>query len=169
MSQKRSSARGLLIALGAAAVPAFLAFWFLKGGGGIEEPTSPVAPPPAQPPSKERAKNKPRKRTDPHAARLDEARMWYDKSFFDERGRHRRLSGAKVQTLFSEADKRGYPSIPGFAWKSKQTAIYQDLLRRDRDDPDANRFFGKVPLADYDGFFDLFRRMRTRRRSRASS
>ncbi|MHC4729234.1 MAG: hypothetical protein ACYS6Z_01430 [Planctomycetota bacterium] len=157
MSQKRSSSRGLLIALAAAAVPAGLAFWFLKDRG-IEEPSSPGAPPPAQPPSAERAV-KPKERTDPHAAARDEARAWYDQSFFDERGRHRRLSAAKVQALFLEADARGYPSIPGFAWKSKQTAIYQDRLRRDRDDPDANRFFGKVPLADYDGFFELFRRM----------
>ena len=156
-AHRRSSARGLLIALGAAAVPAFLAFWFLKDSP-IEEPTSPGAPPPAQPPPAERAA-KPKERTDPGTAARDEARAWYDKNFFDERGRHRKLSGAKVKALFSEAEKRGYPSVLGPAWKVKQTSVYTDLLRRDADDPDANRFFGKVPLADYKGFFELFRHM----------
>ncbi|MHC5031022.1 MAG: hypothetical protein ACYTGU_09220 [Planctomycetota bacterium] len=157
---QRSSSRGLLIALAAAAVPAFLAYWFLKDRG-IEEPSTPGAVPPGQPPPAERAKEPaaPKEREDPHAARRDEARAWYDKSFFDERGRHRRLSGAEVHALFLEAEKRGYPAIPAFAWNSKQKSVYSDLLRRHPDDPDANRFYGRVPLADYEGFFELFRRM----------
>jgi hypothetical protein len=160
MAQRRSPARGLLIAVAAAAVPVVLAVWLLKDSG-IEEPSSPGAPPPGQPPPAERAEKPPppKERTDPHAARRDAARAWYDKSFFDERGRHRRLSGAKVKALFQEAEKRGYPSIPAVAWRSKQKSVYTDLLRRDRDDPDANRFFGRIPLADYDGFFELFRHM----------
>jgi hypothetical protein len=158
MSPKRSSSRGILIAVAAAAVPVALAAYFILKGRGIEEPPSP--PTAEAPPAKPAVKPPPPKAPeDPHAAARDAARAWYHESFFDERGRLRRLSAAKIRKLFEEAKRRGYPAIPGFAWKTKQTSVYQDLLRRDPDDPDANRFLGRVPLADYDGFFELFRRM----------
>lgn len=158
---RRSSFRGYLIAIAAAAVPVFLAIWFLKDRG-IEEPSSPGGPPPEPPPpaeSVQAGKKEAPKPADPHAARREDAKRWFDRSFFDERGHYRKLSGARVQALFREAEKLGYPSIPGFAWGSKQKSVYSDLLRREPDDPDANRFFGRIPLADYEGFFELFRRM----------
>ncbi len=157
---QRSSFRGYLVAIAAAAVPVFLAVWFLKDRS-IEEPSSPGGPPPPARPAEPApaAREETPKPADPHAARREDARSWYDRSFFDERGRYRELSGPRVQALFREAEKLGYPSIPGFAWGSKQKAVYSDLLRREPDDPDANRFFGRIPLADYEGFFELFRRM----------
>lgn len=119
-------------------------------GGGSDE-AEPAAPPPA-PPKKEVAK-------DPHEERRDKARWWYEEQFFDFRGRAKPLTGQQVHDLFAEAEKKGYPEIPGIEWDEKKKKVYERLLDREPDDPDANRAFGRTPLSDFPDFFDVFRRI----------
>ncbi|MHC4339409.1 MAG: hypothetical protein ACYSX0_04235 [Planctomycetota bacterium] len=101
----------------------------------------------------------PQQPADPHENARNEARWWYEEQFLDYAGRVKTLSGRKIHALFAEAERRGYPGVPGVAWNEKKRRVYRELLEREPDDPDANRAIGRFPLSDYPDFWKVFRRL----------
>jgi hypothetical protein len=120
----------------------------LRTSGGDDAETAP-APPPAPP----------KAAPDPAKEARAQAERWYSEGFFDGNSRRRALPGRKVRELVAEAEKLGYADLPGFDWEGKKRQAYEHLLKREPDDPDANRAFGRVPLSDYPDFFAVFGRL----------
>ena len=96
---------------------------------------------------------------DPHEEKRNEARWWFDETFFDAMGRAKALDGAQVDRLIAQGVERGYRDVPGFDWEDRCRNVYKFLLDREPFHPAANRAQGRTPLSDYPQFFDVFRRM----------
>jgi len=107
------------------------------------------------PPEQEPVEKTTPKKIDPGLAARNRARAWFRKSFGDRSGEP--LSGRQVHDLFAEGEKRGYDKLLQKQWRTYKRAVYERVLKREPDDPDANRFFGRVPLSDYPSFFAVFR------------
>lgn len=147
--QPNSSQTIGIVALIAGCVVVLL-FLLMSGGSGDEGDLA-VAPQPRPEPV--------RKEKDPNEQRRNQARWWFEGTFFDDMGHQKKLSGQKIHELFEEAKNKGYPEALGDEWKELQEQVYRRLIKREKNDPDANRFYGRIPLSDYPDFFQVFRRM----------
>jgi hypothetical protein len=96
---------------------------------------------------------------DPLEPRRAEAKRWFTVTFLDDRYKDRQLPGKRIDELLEEGKKRGYDQVPGFDWAAERKKIYERLLQREPDHPEANRAFGRVPLSDYPDFYPLFQRL----------
>jgi len=151
MAARGNSSTNLVLgAVGIAAAVVFLAWAFLSGGGETA----------AAPPAIEPVTNKsPQTNVDPHREARNKANWWFEEKFFDDHGRLKKHGGRTIHKLFEAAAAAGYPDVPGVRWDKKQKRIYKELLKREPDDPDANRAFGRIPLSDYPDFYKVFKRL----------
>ncbi len=122
-----------------------IAYFALRGK---EEPAPPPPPPPPEKPAQ-----------DPLEPRRYEARRWFMDTFLDDLAKEKPLPGKRIDELLEEGRKLGYDKLQGFDWEAERKKVYTRLLRREPDHPEANRAFGRVPLSDYEGFYDLFRKL----------
>ncbi len=140
--------KGVVYAAAGAAVLVIAGVFFAMRGG--KEP--PPAPPPPQPPAAKPA-------LDPLEPRRYEAKRWFSETFLDDLSKDKQLPGKRIDELLEEGKKHGYDRIKGFDWEGERKRVYERLLRREPDHPEANRAFGRVPLTDYPDFHALFQRL----------
>ncbi|MHC4959926.1 MAG: hypothetical protein ACYTGN_16295 [Planctomycetota bacterium] len=122
-----------------------LALLLVAGACGDPAPVAAPAPPPEP------------EREDPNRKKRKKALWWIQQQFYDDFSKYKALTGREIHDLFAEAEKRGYPELLGKQYTDRQRKIYTRLLKREPDDPDANRFFGRVPLSQYPSFYKVFR------------
>jgi len=118
----------------------------MRGGNEVPAPEAPPAPAPKPPPDK-------------NEELRGEARQWFVDTFLDDMYREKPLPGDRIDDLLEEGKKRGFDRIPGFDWEEQRKRVYERLLRREPDHPEANRAFGRVPLVDYPDFYGVFRKL----------